>query len=83
MKTTNFKLKKVKNTTLIKKCHCCGHIMESKKEVQKCGECNKSFLPLNYFSKIHAKNSEEFKNLFCKSDELHEEDLIRGINVLW
>jgi hypothetical protein len=57
--------------------------MESKEEMQKCGECNKSFLPTNYFGKVHAKNTEEFKNLFCNSDELQEDDLIRGISVLW
>ncbi len=80
------KVTEVKKTTgkvLIKKCHVCGHVAESYMEVKKCGGCNKSFLPSNYFGKVHAKNSEEFSKLFSSSDELHEEDLVRGISVLW
>ena len=69
--------------TLIKKCHLCGHIMESSVEVQRCEKCNKSFLPSNYFNKIHPKNSEEFKELFNDASHLHEEDIVKGINVLW
>ncbi|MDD0851520.1 hypothetical protein HBN50_00370 [Halobacteriovorax sp. GB3] len=68
---------------LIKKCHSCGHMMESTREIEKCNCCNKSFLPSNYFSKVHAKNSEEFRNLFCHIDEMHEEDLVKGISVIW
>lgn len=68
---------------LIKKCHVCGNLMESLKEIEKCNCCEKSFLPSNYFSKVHAKNTEEFKNLFCSIDEMQEEDLIRGISVIW
>lgn len=68
---------------LIKKCHVCGTVAESYTEVKKCGNCKKSFLPSNYFGKVHAKNSEEFGQLFSSSDELHEEDLVKGIAVLW
>ena len=68
---------------LIKKCHQCGHIAESYKELQKCGGCKKSFLPSNYFSKVHAKNTEEYSQLFSMSDELHEDELIKGLSVLW
>ncbi len=69
--------------SLITKCHVCGHIMESETEIKKCSKCKKSFMPLNYFTKIHAKNSKEFSKLFVKSNELKEEDLITGIQVLW
>ena len=68
---------------IIKKCHVCGHVNESQKEMQRCGKCEKSFLPLNYFGKVHAKNSDDFSKLFCKASELHEEDLIHGLHVLW
>ena len=71
------------NKTIIKKCHICGHIMESKVEIKKCDKCKKSFLPTNYFGKVRAKNTEEFNNQFNHSDELHEDDLIKGINVIW
>ncbi|MBL6989075.1 MAG: hypothetical protein ISR65_04830 [Bacteriovoracaceae bacterium] len=79
---------KIENTTsrqqiIIKKCHICGHIMESYIEVSKCVKCHKSFLPLNYFGKIHAKNSTEFRNLFATSKEIREEDLIKGLYTLW
>ena len=68
---------------LIKKCHVCGHVAESYSELKKCGGCKKSFLPTNYFGKVHAKNTQEFSELFSTSDEIHEDDLIRGISVLW
>ena len=68
---------------LIKKCHVCGHIMESSQEVQKCGKCKKSFLPVNYFSKVHSKSQKEYDQLFAHSQEIHEEDLIKGLTVLW
>lgn len=68
---------------LIKKCHVCGAVAESYSEQKKCGSCKKSFLPSNYFGKVHAKNSKEFAQLFSSSDDLHEEDLIKGIAVLW
>jgi len=72
-----------KGKLLIKKCHVCGTIMESEREHKKCVQCNKAFLPNNYFGKIHAKNSKEYDELFAHCDEVHEEDLIKGINVLW
>lgn len=72
-----------KNKILIKKCHVCGTVMEGFAEQKKCTGCKKSFLPSNYFGKVHAKNSKEFNELFSSSDNLHEEDLVKGINVLW
>lgn len=68
---------------IIKKCHVCGEIHESFQEVQKCSKCKKSFMPANYFTKVHAKNTKEFQNLFCDAEELFDEDLILGLNVLW
>ena len=68
---------------LIKKCHACGHVMESSKEIQKCGSCKKSFLPINYFSKVHSKSQSEYEHLFASSYELNEADLIKGLTVLW
>ena len=68
---------------IIKKCHVCGTIHESYEEIQKCNKCKKSFMPANYFGKVHAKNSQEFKNLYCNAEELYEDDLILGLNVLW
>ena len=77
-KASSFKVK-----TVIKKCHLCGQIHEEKKEIEKCKKCGKSFLPLNYFHKVHAKDSKQFQNLFAESKELKEEDLIKGLMVLW
>lgn len=71
------------SSKVIKKCHVCGHLMESRKEIEKCDCCKKPFLPMNYFGKVHAKNSEDFKALFAKASELHEEDMIKGLTVLW
>jgi hypothetical protein len=80
---TEVNVRKTADKTIIKKCHLCGLIMMSSKEIKKCKQCNKSFLPLNYFGKIHAKNTKEFEALFCTSDELDEKDLIKGLMVLW
>tara|TARA_Y100000996_G_scaffold28897_1_gene20498 strand:+ start:340 stop:588 length:249 start_codon:yes stop_codon:yes gene_type:complete len=82
MKVTE-KIKSPTKKTLIKKCHVCGFIMESEVEIKKCSKCNKSFLPFHYFNKVHAKNSEEFANLFSNVDEINEEDLVKGIHVIW
>jgi len=69
---------------LIKMCHVCGQVIESASEVQRCPKCNKSFLPLNYFAKVHdIKTSDDFKHLFEDCNALNEDDLIKGIHVLW
>ena len=69
--------------TIIKKCYMCGTVMEGIQEQKKCSGCKKSFLPSNYFGKVHAKNEKEFDSLFSHCDEIHEEDLIKGISVIW
>ncbi len=68
---------------IIRKCHACGKLNDSYREVQRCDKCRKSFLPLNYFGKIHAKNETEFKNLFASSNELTDDDLLKGLMALW
>ena len=68
---------------VIKKCHLCGAIMEAFNEIRSCTSCKKSFLPLNYFSIVHAQDTKRPQELFLSSDELSEEDMIKGINVLW
>ncbi len=72
-----------KTKTIIKKCHYCGQIIETYTEPQKCVSCKKSFLPLNYFEKIHSKTDDEYKKLFAESHLIEEDDLIKGIYVLW
>ncbi len=79
VETKNTKVKKL----FIKKCHMCGHLMEGTGEFKKCGGCHKSFLPLNYFAKIHDKHLSKIDHLYAKGHELHEEDLILGLNALW
>lgn len=74
---------KTQSKQIVRTCHVCGHIHSTFEEVQRCEGCEKSFLPLNYFSKVHAKNSTEFEALFLPSDQLHEDDLIKGLFVLW
>ena len=69
--------------TIIKKCYSCNCLIESVHEPKRCPDCHKSFLPTNYFAKVHAKNEKEFDALFAHCDELHEQDLIRGLTVIW
>ncbi len=75
--------KKTKLKLIIKKCHMCGQLIESSVEQEKCMCCGKSFLPLNYFNKIHDHEKSQFKELFAESHDLHEEDLIKGLYVIW
>ena len=55
-------MKAVDYMVLIKKCHVCGALFETHKELKKCLKCKKSFLPCNYFNKVHAKDSNEFED---------------------
>lgn len=68
---------------IIKKCHICGHVMGSHQEPKKCDQCKKSFLPVNYFSKVHSKSQADYEKLFAFSHELHEDDIIKGLTVIW
>ena len=68
---------------LIKKCHVCGHIHWKEQEINRCTNCHKSFLPLNYFNKVHGRSRLDFQQLFCHCNELSEEDIVKGLYVLW
>jgi hypothetical protein len=81
MKNTSFK-DLTQEKMIIRSCHQCGQITESIKEQQKCLKCGKAFLPLRYFEKVHDK-SVKYDDLFSAGHELHEDDLIKGLFVLW
>ena len=83
MKSDQMTENKKNDQVYIKKCHMCGEIMESKSEIKKCCKCHKSFLPTNYFFQVTPKTTLEFDQLFKNSKDLNEEDLIKGINVIW
>lgn len=68
---------------IIRKCHKCGLVTESPVEQRKCLKCQKAFLPLNYFEKIHSKEQMKFYELFAQSQDLEEEDLVKGLFVIW
>jgi hypothetical protein len=72
-----------KEKLLVRKCHMCGQLIESSVEQKKCLCCGKAFLPLNYFAKIHNHEQAEFSELFAESHDITDEDLIKGIYVLW
>ena len=67
---------------VIRKCHKCGQLVEAPKEQESCACCGKSFLPLNYFEKVHD-HSGKLTELYAESDEIAEEDLVKGIFVIW
>jgi len=66
----------------IKQCHSCGTVGEHNKEIERCTQCSKSFLPLKYFEKIHDVH-QQYSELFSSADEIEDKDLIRGLIVLW
>ena len=68
---------------LIRKCHHCGELGEAPIELKKCGSCNKAFLPLAYFEKVHSLSGARFDSLFSHCDDIDEDDLIKGIHVIW
>ena len=71
------------HSTVVRKCHVCAKLNESETEPKKCNNCHKSFLPLNYFNKVEPKRFEGVDQLFSTSKELRNEDLIKGLFVLW
>jgi len=73
---------KHKEKSIIRACHTCLKVNESPKELERCMHCDKPFLPLRYFEKVHHKN-QKFEQYFSSSDQLEEEDLIKGLFVLW
>jgi len=75
--------KQDKEKLLIRACHACTKITESFQEIERCLHCNKSFLPLRYFEKIHDFKGESWRRHFSDADELENEDLIKGLFVLW
>ena len=68
---------------VFKRCHVCDHVNESHKEPERCTKCRKAFLPTNYFEKIHASQMGEYSELFADIRELEEENLVKGLFVLW
>lgn len=74
---------KTKEKLLIRACHSCLKINESHQELERCTHCKKSFLPLRYFEKIHQQKDLKWENHFSASDQIEEEDLIKGLFVLW
>ncbi len=75
--------KETKEILLMRVCHRCQHVNESSTELERCKACQKSFLPLRYFEKIHASHNEKYKNNFSSTADIEEEDLIKGLFVLW
>jgi rRNA maturation endonuclease Nob1 len=75
--------KRVSEKLLVRACHSCAKLNEATKEVERCAHCGKAFLPLNYFEKIHALKDSQWQNHFSAAEQLDEEDLIKGLFVLW
>ena len=71
------------NKLIIKKCHVCGQITASYQEPQKCTGCKQAFLPVNYFSKVHSKSQADYHKLFAYGHEINEDDIIKGLTVIW
>lgn len=77
-------VKKVsKEKLLIRACHSCMKLTEAPHEIERCSHCNKAFLPLRYFEKIHDFKGSSWQKHFSSTEELEDEDLIKGLFVLW
>ena len=73
--------KAANNQLLLRKCHFCGHINESKHELEECQHCSEPFLPLRYMEKIHEDRTGV--RLYEKIQAIDEKDIIKGLYVLW
>jgi hypothetical protein len=72
-----------KDKLLIRACHACLKVNESHKELERCLHCGKAFLPLRYFDKIHSDKDTKWENYFSPTELIDDEDLIKGLFVLW
>lgn len=72
-----------KEKSLIRLCHSCHKVNEAPSELERCLHCNKSFLPLRYFEKIHGSKNKNWASHFSASEDIEDEDLIKGLFVLW
>jgi hypothetical protein len=75
--------KTTKEKLLIRNCHSCLKINESYKELERCAHCGKAYLPLHYFDKIHHDKNTKWENYFYPTNLIEEDDLIKGLFVLW
>lgn len=83
-KRMNFKGKNKHQTKLlIRSCHLCGHVNESECEIERCSKCRKHFLPFSYAGMQTPLNSQQYQAIFKDISDLGEEDVIKGIGVLW
>lgn len=78
----NIEIRTRKERLVIRQCHKCAKMTESVKEQESCASCGKSFLPLNYFTKVHD-HSGAINELYAHSSDILEEDLVKGIFVIW
>jgi hypothetical protein len=77
-------LKKINDDKLLMRvCHRCLKINESTQELERCTHCNKAFLPLRYFEKVHEDKDQKWEKYFSTTEHIEEEDLIKGLFVLW
>ena len=74
---------KTKEKKLIRVCHACCEVNESERELERCSHCNKAFLPLRYFEKIHQAKEAKWETHFWEAEQMEEEELIKGLFVLW
>ena len=72
-----------KEKLLIRTCHVCLKTNEGNQEMERCTHCNKPFLPLRYFDKVHHATEVKWENYFYPVELIEEEDLIKGLFVLW
>lgn len=77
---TELKTKQIK--MIVRQCHKCTQVIEAPKEQESCLCCGKSFLPINYFDKIHD-HSGKVNELYASSEEIEEQSLVKGIFVIW
>jgi hypothetical protein len=72
-----------KGCSLFKMCPACIKLNESSGELARCAWCQKAFLPLNYSAKVDNSSPSDYFLLFALAEELCDEDLIKGLYVLW
>jgi hypothetical protein len=69
----------------VRRCHMCGEISESAKDILKCGVCSKSLLPFYYFDKTKVSDYSDNRRRPVNTLEVSPQGYgpIRGLTANW
>jgi len=76
-------VKENKTHEFVRCCHKCNTLSSDYHEVKKCGNCGQSFLPTNYFKKVHSLKGVDYDDLYDSVSNIDPSLLLKGLTVIW